>query len=68
MRKATNNTIKSVKIFEKHFYSQDGSARMSNNLCEQRVKLVKRLLKNCVNVGSEVTVHNGIHLSCLGNV
>ena len=32
---------------------KDGTAEILNNLCEQRMKPVKLLLKNCMNIGSE---------------
>ena len=37
---------------------KDGSAEISNNLCEQRMKPVKLLLKNCMNIGSEDAAGN----------
>ena len=37
---------------------KDGTAEISNNLCEQRMKPVKLLLKNCMNIGSEAAAEN----------
>ena len=37
---------------------KDGAAEISNNLCEQRMKPVKLLLKNCMNIGSEYAAEN----------
>ena len=47
-----------VKPMEFRNILKDGSAEISNNLCEQRLKPVKLLLKNCMNIGSEVAAKN----------
>lgn len=44
---------------------KDGSAEISNNLCEQRMKPVKPLLKNCMNIGSEVAAKNSAFIFSL---
>lgn len=44
---------------------KDGSAEISNNLCEQRMKPVKLLLKNCMNIGSEVAAKNSAFIFSL---
>ena len=56
MRKAVNYTINQWKSLRNIL--KDGSAEISNNLCEQRMKPVKLLLKNCMNVGSEDAAEN----------
>ena len=56
MRKAVNYTINQWKSLKNIL--KDGSAEISNNLCEQRMKPVKLLLKNCMNVGSEDAAEN----------
>ncbi len=47
MRKAVNYTLNQWKSLRNIL--KDGSAEISNNLCEQRMKPVKLLLKNCMN-------------------
>lgn len=47
MRKAANYTINQWKSLRNIL--KDGTAEISNNLCEQRMKPVKLLLKNCMN-------------------
>jgi len=44
---------------------KDGAAKISNNLCEQRMKPVKLLLKNCMNIGSEDAVENSAFIFSL---
>lgn len=44
---------------------KDGSAEISNNLCEQRMKPVKLLLKNCMNIGSEAAAKNSAFIFSL---
>lgn len=51
MRKAANYTINQWKSLRNII--KDGAAEISNNLCEQRMKPVKLLLENCMNIGSE---------------
>ena len=51
MRMAANYTINQWKSLRNIL--KDGSAEISNNLCEQRMKPVKLLLKNCMNIGTE---------------
>nr|WP_239469718.1 IS66 family transposase [Bacteroides caecigallinarum] len=47
MRKAANYTLNQWKSLKNIL--KDGAAEISNNLCEQRMKPVKLLLKNCMN-------------------
>ena len=61
MRKAVNYTINQWKSLRNIL--KDGSAEISNNLCEQRMKPVKLLLKNCMNVGSEDAAENSAFTS-----
>ena len=56
MRKAVNYTLNQWKSLKNIL--KDGSAEISNNLCEQRMKPVKLLLKNCMNIGSEHAAEN----------
>lgn len=44
---------------------KDGSAEISNNLCEQRMKPVMLLLKNCMNIGSEAAAENSAFIFSL---
>lgn len=44
---------------------KDGSAEISKNLCKQRMKPVKLLLKNCMNIGSEVAAKNSAFIFSL---
>ena len=37
---------------------KDGPAEISNNLCKQRMKPIKLLLKNCMNIGREAAAKN----------
>lgn len=39
-------------------YILDGRVQLSNNLCEQRMKPIKRNLKVCQNMGLEITAEN----------
>ena len=55
---------KLVEIPEKNIL-KDGSAEISNNLCEQRMKPVKLLLKNCMNIGSEDAAGNSAFIFSL---
>ena len=56
MRKAVNYTINQWKSLKNIL--KDGAAEISNNLCEQRMKPVKLLLKNCMDIGSEDAAKN----------
>lgn len=56
MRKAANYPINQWKSLQTIL--KDGSVVISNNLCEQRMKPVKLLLKNCINIGSEDNAEN----------
>ncbi|NDO56388.1 IS66 family transposase, partial [Bacteroides acidifaciens] len=56
MRKAVNYTLNQWKSLRNIL--KDGAAEISNNLCEQRMKPVKLLLKNCMNIGSEDAAEN----------
>ena len=63
MRKAVNYTINQWKSLKNIL--KDGSAEISNNLCEQRMKPVKLLLKNCMNIGSEDAAGNSAFIFSL---
>ena len=63
MRKAVNYTINLWKSLKNTL--KDGSAEISNNLCEQRMKPVKLLLKNCMNIGSENAAGNSAFIFSL---
>ena len=41
------------------------SAEISNNFCEKRMKPVKPLLKNCMNIGSEDAAENSVFIFSL---
>lgn len=63
MRKAVNYTLNQWKSLRNIL--KDGSAEISNNLCEQRMKPVKLLLKNCMNIGSEAAAENSAFIFSL---
>ena len=63
IRKAANYTINQWKSLRNIL--KDGSAEISNNLCEQRMKPVKLLLKNCMNIGSEAAAENSAFIFSL---
>lgn len=63
MRKAANYTINQWKSLRNIL--KDGSAEISNNLCEQRMKPVKLLLKNCMKIGSENAAENSAFIFSL---
>ena len=63
MRNAVNYTINQWKSLKNIL--KDGSAEISNNLCEQRMKPVKLLLKNCMNIGSEDAAENSAFIFSL---
>ena len=63
MRKSANYTINHWKSLINIL--KDGSAEISNNLCEQRMKPVKLLLKNCMNIGSEAAAENSAFIFSL---
>lgn len=63
MRKAVNYTINQWKFLKNIL--KDGSAEISNNLCEQRMKPVKLLLKNCMNIDSEDAAGNSAFIFSL---
>ena len=63
MRKAVNCTINQWKSLRNIL--KDGSAEISNNLCKQRMKPVKLLLKNCMNIGSEAAAENSAFIFSL---
>lgn len=63
MRKAVNYTINQWKSLKNIL--KDGAAEISNNLCEQRMKPVKLLLKNCMNIGSEDAAGNSAFIFSL---
>lgn len=43
----------------------NGTAELSNNLCEQRMKPIKLSLKNCQNIGSESAAENAAFMHSL---
>ena len=63
MRKAVNYTLNQWKSLRNIL--KDGVAEISNNLCEQRMKPVKLLLKNCMNIGSEDAAENSAFIFSL---
>ena len=63
MRKAVTYTMNQWKSLRNIL--KDGSAEVSNNLCEQRMKPVKLLLKNCTNIGSEAAAANSAFIFSL---
>lgn len=63
MRKAVNYTLNQWKSLRNIL--KDGAAEISNNLCEQRMKPVKLLLKNCMNIGSEAAAENSAFIFSL---
>ena len=63
MRKAVNYTINQWKSLKNIL--KDGAVEISNNLCEQRMKPVKLLLKNCMNIGSEDAAGNSAFIFSL---
>ena len=63
MKKAVNYTLNQWKSLKNIL--KDGSAEISNNLCEQRMKPVKLLLKNCMNIGSEAAAENSAFIFSL---
>lgn len=63
MRRAVNYIINQWKSLRNIL--KDGSAEISNNLCEQRMKPVKLLLKNCMNIGSEDAAENSAFIFSL---
>lgn len=63
MRKAVNYTLNQWKSLKNIL--KDGAAEISNNLCEQRMKPVKLLLKNCMNIGSENAAENSAFIFSL---
>ena len=63
MRKAVNYTLNQWKSLKNIL--KDGAAEISNNLCEQRMKPVKLLLKNCMNIGSEAAAENSAFIFSL---
>lgn len=63
MRKAVNYTLNQWRSLRNIL--KDGAAEISNNLCEQRMKPVKLLLKNCMNIGSEDAAENSAFIFSL---
>lgn len=63
MGKAVNYTLNQWKSLRNIL--KDGAAEISNNLCEQRMKPVKLLLKNCMNIGSEDAAENSAFIFSL---
>lgn len=51
LRKAVNYVVNQKESLRN--FLRDGTAELSNNLCEQRMKPIKLDLKNCQNIGSE---------------
>ena len=63
MRKAVNYTLNQWRSLRNIL--KDGAAEISNNLCEQRMKPVKLLRKNCMNIGSEDAAKNSAFIFSL---
>lgn len=63
MRKAATYTMNQWKSLRNIL--KDGLAEVSNNLCEQRMRPVKLLLKNCTNIGSEAAAANAAFIFSL---
>ena len=63
MRKAENYTINQWKSLRN--IRKDGSAEISNNLCEQRMKPIKLLLKNGMIICSEDAAENSAFIFSL---
>lgn len=63
MRKAVSYTLNQWKPLKNIL--KNGSAEISNNLCEQRMKPVKLLLKNYINIGSEDAAENSAFIFSL---
>lgn len=63
MRKAVNYTLNQWRSLRNIL--KDGAAEISNNLCEQRMKPVKLLFKNCMNIGSEDAAKNSAFIFSL---
>lgn len=63
MRKAVNYTLNQWRSLRNIL--KDGAAEISNNLYEQRMKPVKLLLKNCMNIGSEDAAKNSAFIFSL---
>lgn len=63
MKKAATYTLNQWSFLRNIL--KDGSAEISNNLCEHRMKPVKLFLKNGMNIGSEVTVKNSAFIFLL---
>ncbi|WP_223805052.1 transposase [Phocaeicola plebeius] len=63
MKKAVNCTINQLKSLKNIL--KNGTAEIQNNLHEQRMKPVKLLLKNCMNIGSEDTTENSAFIFSL---
>ena len=63
MRKAVNYTLNQWKSLRNIL--KDGSSEISNNFCEQRMRPVKLLLKNCMNIGSEGAAENSAFIFSL---
>lgn len=63
MRKVVNYTINRWKSLKNIL--KDGLAKILNNICEQRIKPVKLLLKSCMNISSEAAAENSAFIFSL---
>ena len=63
MRKNVNYMLNQWKYLRNIL--KDDAAEISNNLCEQRMKPVKLLLNNCMNIGSENVAENSAFIFSL---
>lgn len=65
MKKAVSYAINQWKSLKNIL--KDGAVKISNILCEQRMKSVKLLLKNCMNISSEDEAENSAFIFSLKN-
>lgn len=63
MRKTVDYTINRWKFLRNIL--KDGAAEISDNLCEQRMKPVKLLLKNCMDIGSDAAENSAFVFSLI---
>ncbi|MBU3839105.1 MAG: IS66 family transposase [Candidatus Phocaeicola faecigallinarum] len=62
MKNAVTYTISQWRPLRSY---SNGLAEISNNLCEQRMKPINLLLKNCMNIGSESVTMNSTFIFSL---
>lgn len=63
LRKAVNYVVNQKESLRN--FLRDGTAELSNNLCEQRMKPIKLDLKNCQNIGSEEAAEDAAFMHSL---